>query len=158
LLGALDGALAIVGSALAAKGVEVLGLGGRALTSAAARMGGQAAERASETLARRVTAGAVEAALDGAFSGAVSEAAGTILDARTWREGVWQGLVRVGQSALVGGLTGVVASVLGKDPPDLRFWISTGPAPAFLRFQGAMFLKGPTWRIDLSAPRWPNER
>jgi hypothetical protein len=22
----------------------------------------------------------------------------------------------------VGGLTGVVASVLGKDPPDLRFW------------------------------------
>jgi hypothetical protein len=58
----------------------------------------------------------------------------------------------------IGGLTGVVASVLGKDPPDLRFWISTGPAPAFLRFQGAMFLKGPTWRIDLSAPRWPNER
>jgi hypothetical protein len=58
----------------------------------------------------------------------------------------------------IGGLTGVVASILGKDPPDLRFWISTGPAPAFLKFQGAMFLKGPTWRIELSAPRWPNER
>jgi hypothetical protein len=58
----------------------------------------------------------------------------------------------------IGGLTGVVASVLGKDPPDLRFWISTGPAPAFLRFQGAMFLKGPRWRIELSAPRWPSER
>jgi hypothetical protein len=58
----------------------------------------------------------------------------------------------------VGGLTGVVASVLGKDPPDLRFWISSGPAPAFLRFEGAMFVKGPTWRIELSAPRWSPER
>lgn len=58
----------------------------------------------------------------------------------------------------VGGLTGVVASVLGKDPPDLRFWISSGPAPAFLRFEGAMFVKGPTWRIELSAPRWSPAR
>jgi hypothetical protein len=54
----------------------------------------------------------------------------------------------------IGGLTGVVASVLGKDPPDLRFWVTTGPAPAFLKFEGAMFLKGPTWRIELSTPRW----
>jgi hypothetical protein len=54
----------------------------------------------------------------------------------------------------IGGLTGVIASVLGKDPPDLRFWVSTGPAPAFLKFEGAMFLKGPTWRIELSTPRW----
>ena len=58
----------------------------------------------------------------------------------------------------IGGVTGVVAAVLGKDPPDLRFWISTGPAPAFLRFQGAMFLKGPVWRIELTAPRWPQDR
>jgi len=54
----------------------------------------------------------------------------------------------------IGGLTGVVASVLGKDPPDLRFWVSTKPAPAFLKFEGAMFLKGPTWRIEQSTPRW----
>jgi hypothetical protein len=58
----------------------------------------------------------------------------------------------------VGGLTGLVASVLGKDPPDSRFWISTGPVPAFLKFQGAIFMKGPTWRIELSAPRWVKER
>lgn len=58
----------------------------------------------------------------------------------------------------VGGLTGVVASVLGKDPPDLRFWISSAPAPTFLRFEGAMFVKGPTWRIELSTPRWSPER
>jgi hypothetical protein len=58
----------------------------------------------------------------------------------------------------IGGLAGVAAHVLGKDPPDLRYWISTGPAPAFIKFEGAMFLKGPRWRIELGAPRWAAER
>lgn len=40
----------------------------------------------------------------------------------------------------LGGFTGAVANVLGKDPPDLRFWISTGPAPAFLKFEGLTHL------------------
>ena len=53
------------------------------------------------------------------------------------------------------GFTGVVASALGKEPPDLTYWISKGLVPSFVRFEGPMFLKGPTWRIDLSAPRWP---
>ena len=53
------------------------------------------------------------------------------------------------------GVTGLVATVLGKDPPDVRFWISTGAAPSFLKFEGPMFVKGPRWRIDLAAPRWP---
>jgi hypothetical protein len=54
----------------------------------------------------------------------------------------------------IGGLTGLVASVIGKEPPDLRYWIAGGPVPAFLKFEGAMFLNGPLWRIDLGAPRW----
>ena len=58
----------------------------------------------------------------------------------------------------IGGLTGVVAAVLGKSPPDLRYWISTGPAPGFLKFEGAMFLNGPIWRIELATPRWATER
>lgn len=56
------------------------------------------------------------------------------------------------------GVTGLLATALGKDPPDVRFWISTGEAPAFLRFEGAMLLKGPRWRIDLAAPRWTRDR
>ena len=56
------------------------------------------------------------------------------------------------------GVTGLIATVLGKDPPDVRFWISTGEAPAFLRFEGSMFLKGPRWRIELAAPRWTRDR
>ena len=56
----------------------------------------------------------------------------------------------------VPGVKGWVAGLLGKDPPDLRYWIATGPAPTFVRFDGAMFLKGPRWRVELAAPRWPD--
>ena len=107
LLAAIDGALAVVGASLAARGVELLGLSGEALTAGAARLGAQAAEQGSQSLGRRMAVGAVEAALDGAFSGSISEAASTMTDARTWRRGVWQGLVSVGQAAIVGGLTGL---------------------------------------------------
>jgi hypothetical protein len=54
----------------------------------------------------------------------------------------------------IGGLTGKLASLLGKDPPDLRYWLATGPVPAFLKFEGAMFMKGPRWRIEQVQPRW----
>jgi hypothetical protein len=53
------------------------------------------------------------------------------------------------------GVTKVVASILGKEPPEVRYWIATGTAPAFVKFEGPLFLKGPRWRIELSAPRWP---
>jgi hypothetical protein len=54
------------------------------------------------------------------------------------------------------GIKGVVASIFGKEPPDVRYWMSTGVAPAFVKFEGPMFLNGPHWRIELSAPRWPD--
>jgi hypothetical protein len=50
----------------------------------------------------------------------------------------------------IGGLTGVVASVIGKNPPDLRYWLAAGDVPAFVRFQGAMFLNGPVWRVEMA--------
>ncbi len=56
------------------------------------------------------------------------------------------------------GVTGLVAALLGKDPPDARIWISTGPAPTFLKFEGSMFLKGPRGRIEQAAPRWAGDR
>ena len=54
----------------------------------------------------------------------------------------------------VGGLTGVVASLVGKEPPDLRYWLIPGEVPAFGKFEGAMFLKGPTWRIEQIPIEW----
>ena len=55
----------------------------------------------------------------------------------------------------IGGLTGVIASLIGKDPPDSRYWLVTGEVPAFVRFEGAMFLNGPRWRIEMTTPEWP---
>jgi hypothetical protein len=120
LLGGVDAALAVLGASLGAKGAELLGLGGKAFLTNAARVGGEAAEQASGKLLHRVTAGAVEAAIDGALSGFVSEAANAMTDARTWRRGIWQGLLRVGQAALIGGLSGLAAgAVLGAAIPVL---------------------------------------
>ena len=53
------------------------------------------------------------------------------------------------------GLTGVIAALIGKDPPDLRYWLTPAPAPSFVKIEGPMFLKGPTWRIEFAVPRWP---
>ena len=54
----------------------------------------------------------------------------------------------------VPGVKGVVADLLGKTPPETRYWFTKGGARGFLKFEGAMFLKGPVWRIELAAPRW----
>jgi hypothetical protein len=55
----------------------------------------------------------------------------------------------------IGGLTGVLADVMGKDPPDTKVWILGGEAPAFIRSEGPMFADGPIWRIDLLSPSFP---
>src|SRR5439155_1347423 len=44
------------------------------------------------------------------------------------------------------GVTGVVASILGKDPPQVRYWSSTGAAPGFGRVEGAVHLLDDTGR------------
>lgn len=54
----------------------------------------------------------------------------------------------------VTGLTGAVASAVGKQPPPLRFWIASGKAPVMVRFEGVLYSDGPEWRVELAAPRW----
>jgi hypothetical protein len=56
------------------------------------------------------------------------------------------------------GLKGAIANLIGKDPPDIRYWVSGGAAPAFLKFEGAMYLKGPIWTIEQATPQWPGKR
>jgi hypothetical protein len=118
LLGAIDGALAVVSARLAARGAELIGLGGRSLASGASRVAGLAAEEATETLGQKVAAGGVEAAIDGLLSGAVTEALGAFTDERTWRRGIMDGLVRVGEAALLGGLVGLgTGGIIGAVAP-----------------------------------------
>ena len=55
----------------------------------------------------------------------------------------------------IGGLTGLIAPLVGKQPPDTHVWILQGAAPAFVKAEGPMFLGGPIWRIELVSPVWP---
>jgi hypothetical protein len=55
------------------------------------------------------------------------------------------------------GMTGVLASVLGKQPPDINVWILEGEAPAFIKSEGPLAFGGPIWRVELVSPTWPKE-
>jgi hypothetical protein len=55
----------------------------------------------------------------------------------------------------IGGVTGFLAPLLGKQPPDTHVWILGGEAPAFVKFEGPLYQGGPIWRIELVSPVWP---
>jgi hypothetical protein len=55
----------------------------------------------------------------------------------------------------IGGLAGLIAPLIGKQPPDSHVWILGGDAPAFVKSEGPMYLGGPVWRIELVSPVWP---
>jgi len=54
----------------------------------------------------------------------------------------------------IGGLTGLIAPLVGKQPPDSHVWVLGGEAPAFVKSEAPMFLGGPVWRIELVSPTW----
>jgi hypothetical protein len=53
----------------------------------------------------------------------------------------------------IGGAAGVVAPLVGKQPPDTHVWVTEGEAPAFLKSEGALFDGGPIWSIELALPK-----
>jgi len=55
----------------------------------------------------------------------------------------------------IGGVAGIVAPAIGKQPPDSQMWILGGEAPVFLRSEGPLFDGGPVWRIEQISPVWP---
>ena len=52
----------------------------------------------------------------------------------------------------LGGLTGVVAPLVGKEPKDTRVWIIGGKAPTFARMEGQLYQGGPLWTIEQVSP------
>jgi hypothetical protein len=54
----------------------------------------------------------------------------------------------------IGGAAGLLAPLVGKQPPDSHVWILGGDAPAFFKLEGPLFLGGPIWRIELASPVW----
>ena len=52
----------------------------------------------------------------------------------------------------LGGLTGVIAPLVGKEPADYHIWILGGAHPAFIREEGQLYEGGPIWRIEQISP------
>jgi hypothetical protein len=54
----------------------------------------------------------------------------------------------------LGGLAGVVAPMIGKQPPDLHVWITKDGVPTIVRVDAALYNGGPVWSIQLASPVW----
>jgi hypothetical protein len=59
--------------------------------------------------------------------------------------------------ARLGGAAGAAASLTGKQPPDLRYWMAGEPVPTFVRVDCPFYPDGPIWHVELAAPRWPHD-
>jgi len=54
----------------------------------------------------------------------------------------------------IGGVAGVVAPLVGKQPQDTHIWILGGDAPSFAKSEGPLYGSGPIWRMELTSPDW----
>jgi hypothetical protein len=57
----------------------------------------------------------------------------------------------------IGGAAGLVAPLVGKQPPDIHIWVLSGEVPAFVKSEGPLYEGGPIWRIELTSPVWPQK-
>lgn len=55
----------------------------------------------------------------------------------------------------LGGVTALVAPLVGKAPPDIQVWTIPGDASTFAREQGPLYPEGPLMTIQLASPTWP---
>ena len=58
----------------------------------------------------------------------------------------------------IGGIKGLLAPLVGRQPPDSHVWILDGEAPAFVKSEQPLFQGGPVWRIELVSPAWPRNQ
>jgi hypothetical protein len=56
----------------------------------------------------------------------------------------------------IGGVAGLIAPLMGKQPAPMQAWVLAEGAPAFIRFDGPLCSGGPVWRMELAVPAsWP---
>jgi hypothetical protein len=70
-------------------------------------------------------------------------------------EGSSRKAIRYAVKVEIGGISGVVAPIVGKQPPDTHVWMAAGMAPVFLKSEGPLYDGGPIWRIEWASPVWP---
>jgi hypothetical protein len=54
----------------------------------------------------------------------------------------------------IGGVAGVVAPVIGKQPPDTYAWVTESRVPAVIRLDSALYTDGPIWSVQFASPVW----
>jgi hypothetical protein len=54
----------------------------------------------------------------------------------------------------LGGVAGVVAPMIGKQPPDSHAWVTESRLPAVVRLDSALYTDGPIWSVQLASPVW----
>ena len=54
----------------------------------------------------------------------------------------------------IGGIAGIIAPLIGKQPADTLVWISVGAVPTFVKSEGPQYVGGPIWSIELTSPVW----
>jgi len=69
-----------------------------------------------------------------------------------WTGGARHQAVRYDVKVELGGIAGVVAPIVGKQPKDTHIWILGGKAPTFVRMEGQLYQGGPVWTIELASP------
>ena len=55
----------------------------------------------------------------------------------------------------LGGVAGVVAPIIGKQPADYHIWLLNGTPPALVREEGPAYEGGPIWRTEQISPNVP---
>ena len=55
----------------------------------------------------------------------------------------------------LGGVAGVIAPLVGKQPPDTHVWVVGGDAPGFIGAEGPLAMGAPPWRLELASPAAP---
>lgn len=54
----------------------------------------------------------------------------------------------------IGGIAGVIAPIIGKEPGDLHMYALGGEAPTFVRLTGELYNGGTVYDVELSGPAW----
>lgn len=55
----------------------------------------------------------------------------------------------------IGGVAGMVAPLVGKQPPDSHIWVLGGEVPVVVKSESVSSMGGPVWRTEILSPAWP---
>ena len=70
--------------------------------------------------------------------------------------GAWRKAIHYEIKIELGGVAGIVAPMIGKQPPNIQLWVIGGQAPCFLKETGPLYQDGPVSTIELASPAWPD--